>query len=184
MNSEWPREMLIFVEERDRSLLELLFVRSAWGLLPDEPALDPSPDPGASARPVTPDQQTWEARWREAWALAWASQFTDQPSEPAQIGRRSPSWMDQFGEDGIDTDALARWVDHFVPDIRAPLESRPERRNGAALKSAWESGLDTIIVLPYRDAYAERVTDRHLVVSAAVRNDPVRYAEALQLRAT
>lgn len=184
MNNGWPPEMVIFIEERDRSLLELLFVRSAWGLLPGEPALDPIPDPGASARPATPHQHTWEARWREAWELAWASQFTDQSGEPAQIGRRTPSWIDQFGEDGIDTDALARWVNHFVPDLRAPLKSHPERRNVAALKSAWESGLNTIIVLPYRDAYAQRVTNRHLVISAGVRNDPIRYAKALQLRST
>ncbi len=184
MTSGWPREMLIFVEERDRSLLELLFIRSAWGLLPDEPAIDPSPDPGTSARPAKPDQQTWEAWWREAWELAWAAQLAALPVAPTRMDHKSPSWIDQFGEDGLDTEALARWIDQFVPDLRAPLESRPERRNVAALKSAWESGLDTIIVLPYRDAYAVRVSDRHLAVSAAVRNDPARYAEALQLRAT
>lgn len=182
--SDWPREMQIFVEERDRTLLELLFVRNAWGLLPAEPALEPSPDPGASARPVTPDRPTWEARWRNAWELAWADQLAAQPGVPTHPFHRSPSWTEKLGEDGIDIDALARWLDSLVPDLRTPLESRPERRNVAAVEGAWESGLDTIIVLPYRGYFAERVSDRHLVVSAAVRNDPIRYAKALQLRAT
>ncbi|MBO9579031.1 MAG: hypothetical protein J7480_09735 [Microbacteriaceae bacterium] len=182
--NDWPPEMRIHVEERDRNLLELLFVRSAWGLLPQEPALEPRPDPGSSARPDAPDRATWEDWWREAWKLAWEAHISAPPGALAHLDHRSTSWIAQFGDEGIDTEALARWVDQLMPDLAMPLASQPEWRNAGVLRGAWATGLDTIIVLPYREPYAERVSARHLAVSPPVRNDPARYAEALRLRAT
>lgn len=182
MTDGWPREMRISVEERNRSLLELLFVRSAWGLVLDEPALEPVPDPGVSELPAAPDTQTWETRWREAWSRAWDALLQSSPSTSTS-DRRPLTWIEQFGSDGIDQRALVDWLDGFMPDLSAALDSRPERRNIAALRGAWESGLEAIVVLPYRYPYAERISIRYLVVSSGVRQDPDRYAEALQLRA-
>lgn len=181
MASEWPPTMRISVEVRDRSLLELLFVRSAWGLLKGEPELAPSPDPGVSARPVEVDVPMWESRWQEAWDLVWEARLAARRGAPMYLDHTVRSWIEQYGEGGIDTFAMGKWIDQFIPELDAPLETHPERRNVAALKGAWESGLETIIVLPYRAPYAERVSRHHLVVSASVRNDPDRYADALRL---
>lgn len=183
MKDRWQPEMRIVVEQRDRNLLELLFVRSTWELLPDEPVLDPTPDPGTSTRPDEPDKATWETWWREAWTLTWNTRLTT-PSgaPPLAAGLQPTSWIAQFGDNGIDTDALARWVDLFTPDLRARLDTQPERRNIAALTSAWESGLDTIVVLPYKAPYAERLSTRHLAISTTVRNQPELYNNALDLR--
>ncbi|WP_434619689.1 hypothetical protein [Arthrobacter sp. A5] len=46
---------------------------------------------------------------------------------------------------------------------------------------AWESGLDTIIVIPYDGYFAQRVTRRRLAVSRSTRIDPDSYSRALQL---
>ena len=55
----------------------------------------------------------------------------------------------------------------------------PEPQSLPALIAAWEGGLDTVIVLPYAGYFARRVTQRHLAVSAATRNDPDSYSRAL-----
>lgn len=45
---------------------------------------------------------------------------------------------------------------------------------------AWKSGIDTIIVLPYKGYFAQRLTRRHLVVSAETRNHPEQYSRAFR----
>ncbi|MGN7200414.1 hypothetical protein [Arthrobacter sp. SAFR-044] len=55
----------------------------------------------------------------------------------------------------------------------------PNDRSFPALIPAWESGIDSIIVLPYRGYFARRITRRHVVVSAEVRSTPEQYSRAL-----
>ena len=62
------------------------------------------------------------------------------------------------------------------------IPSDAERQNLPDLVPAWESGLDTVIVLPYAGYFAQRMTRHHLAVSAATRNDPDTYSRALKTR--
>jgi len=50
----------------------------------------------------------------------------------------------------------------------------------ASRNSSRQGGLDTVIVLPYEGYFAQRLSRRHLIVSAAVRNDPEHYGRALR----
>ena len=52
------------------------------------------------------------------------------------------------------------------------------RQSGDA--SAWESGIDTVIVLPYEGYFVQRLSRRHLIVSAATRNSTEYYSRALR----
>lgn len=79
---------------------------------------------------------------------------------------------------GIDRDAFNAWSSSLSPIPPKDLE----RQSLPDLIPAWESGLDTIVVLPYAGYFARRITRRHLAVSAATRNDPASYAMALQTR--
>src|SRR4051812_1761325 len=50
----WPHDMVIAVNDHERMLLELLFIRDAWKLgMADIPPLFPAPDIGRSRRPET-----------------------------------------------------------------------------------------------------------------------------------
>ena len=67
----WPHEMLITIEDDSHVLVELLWIREAWGLDPsgvDLPPLllDPPTRPLASA--VARDRvETWQASWPAMW---------------------------------------------------------------------------------------------------------------------
>ncbi|MGY4542620.1 hypothetical protein ACVWY0_002544 [Arthrobacter sp. UYNi723] len=62
------------------------------------------------------------------------------------------------------------------------IPSDAECQNLPDLVPAWESGLDTVIVLPYAGYFAQRMTPRYLAVSAATRNDLDTYSRALKTR--
>ena len=68
----WPHDMVISVDQPS-NILELLYLRSAWGLLPDLPIppLAAEPDPGTSSAPPTATRTEWSARWERAWRRAW-----------------------------------------------------------------------------------------------------------------
>ena len=87
-----------------------------------------------------------------------------------------PLWTTEYDWDGLDSAAFNNWHN----DLSPIPPSDAERRNLLELIPAWESGLDTVIVLPYAGYFARRVTRRHLAVSAATRNDPATYGRALR----
>jgi hypothetical protein len=55
-----------------------------------------------------------------------------------------PLWTTEYDWDGLDNDAFNNW--HIVLSPIPPSDA--ERRNLSDLIRAWESGLDTVTVLP------------------------------------
>jgi hypothetical protein len=198
----WPHDMAITVEDHPLALNQLLFIRHNWVIAADAgiPELMPPPASGTSRVPGSASLAEWESRWRTAWERAWTwYQIADstRPQYPTQENMRQmqetirqamqpgqplhplipPLWTTEYGWDGIDQDAFNTWDQSLAPKI--PTDA--ERQNLTSLIPAWESGLDTIIVLPYTGYFAKRVTRRHLAVSAATRNDPESYSRALHV---
>lgn len=192
----WPHEMTIAVDEHPLSLNLLLFVRHVWGIAADVviPELAPLPDAGTSRVPESASVAEWDDRWRIAWARAWdwyKIADADQEKHPTQELMQQvmrpgqdlhplipPFWTTEYGWDGLDSDAFNNWDTALSPRI----PSDAERQNLPDLVPAWESGLDTVIVLPYAGYFAQRMTPRHLAVSAPTRNDPDTYSRALKTR--
>ncbi|MFI2566695.1 hypothetical protein [Paenarthrobacter sp. NPDC018779] len=176
------------------SLNLLLFVRHSWTIAHDVdiPTLSPAPDLGASKMPVSSSSDEWTERWILAWERTWSWYKIQEPNRskhPTQELLRQvlrpgqelhplvpPLWTTEYDRDGLDFDAFNYWQNSL---IQIP-PSEAERRNLADLIPAWESGVDSIIVLPYEGYFARRVTHRHIAVSAATRNDPLAYGRALQ----
>lgn len=201
-NNPWPHDMAITVEGHPLALNLLLFIRRAWMIAPDAdiPELLPLPASGTSKVPDSASLTEWESRWRTAWDRAWNWYQIADPSRPRYPTQESmrqmqetmrqvmkpgqplhplvpPLWTSEFDWDGIDQDAFNAWDQSLEPKAWTD----EERQNLPSLIPAWESGLDTIIVLPYAGHFAQRVTRRHLAVSASTRNDPDSYSRALRL---
>lgn len=181
LHSAWPRDMVISVDRCPAHLSLLLFVREAWRLdgIEEVPALAAPPDTGDSELPRSPDADEWEERWKSAWARAmhWyeiedtkhihpTSELMKTQSLP---GRKlhpaiPPSWSDEYGFKGLDKSAFVDWFTK-VRDVRMPVEPSQERISLAALIEAWNTGLETILTLPFRGHFAKRLTPRHLLIS-------------------
>lgn len=182
------------MDDHPLSLNLLLFVRHAWSIAQDVdvPALSPAPDPGSSEMPVSSSSEVWADRWLVAWDRAWdwfKVQEPDRSQHPTPELMRHlsrpgqelhplfpPLWTSEYDWDGLDIEAFNNWHNSLV---QIP-PSGAERRNLADLIPAWESGVDTIIVLPYEGFFARRVTRRHLAVSAETRDDSHTYGRALR----
>lgn len=66
------------------------------------------------------------------------------------------------------------------PNNSSPeFETQPERVCLDALIPAWESGLSSLVSLPYSGYYERRISSTHLVVSNATRARPDAYRRAL-----
>lgn len=190
----WPHDMAITVEDHPFTLNLLLFIRQAWQLEVDAaiPELLPSPSRGNSTTPDSTSLSEWGTRWQTAWDRAWTwYQVADssRPEYPTQESMRQviqpgqplhpsvpPLWTADYDWEGIDQDALNTWDQSLA--LKIPTDA--ERQNLPNLIPAWESGMDTIIVLPYAGYFAQRISRRHLAVSASTRNDPESYGQALQ----
>ncbi|WP_354246251.1 hypothetical protein [Arthrobacter sp. UYEF20] len=186
--------MAIAVDEHPLSLNLLLFIRHAWSIAADVeiPGLRPDPDPGASRLPESAGVAEWEDRWRIAWKRAWdwykiedpdrmkhpTTEIMRQVLRPAQDLHPliPPIWTTEYGWNGLDRDAFNAWDRDLSPGI--PTDA--ERQSLPDLIPAWEGGLDTVIVLPYAGYFAQRISRRHLAVSAETRNDPEAYRRALR----
>ncbi|WP_426978572.1 hypothetical protein ACQCSU_04910 [Pseudarthrobacter sp. O4] len=186
--------MVITVDEHPLSLNLLLFIRHAWSIAADAdiPALTPPPDPGASKMPESASIAEWTDRWRIAWNRAWGWYKIEDPDgtkHPTQEIMRQvlqpgqelhplipPFWTTEYDWDGLDRDAFNSWHRDLSPSI--PNDA--ERQSLPDLIPAWETGLDTVIVLPYAGYFAQRITARRLAVSAATRNEPTTYSRALR----
>lgn len=88
-------------------------------------------------------------------------------------------WKAQYGPDGIDSDALNQWREAVRCPRSVRLEDEPEHRAVDALAGAWRTGIDSILVPPYRGSWARRIGNHQLVVSKTTREDPGLYAAAL-----
>lgn len=179
---------------------ELLFIRKAWGLSPDVdiPPLAPEPNPGKSSLPSTGSIELWSARWEAQWsrAMEWYSisdstQHADsailrEQSRPGQPLHPAvpPFWGTEFGDDGIDGDAFWSWQREIIPRMDIPFEEHPERVSLPALINAWNSGLTSIVAIPYAGYFALRISPTHLVVSIETRAHAATYSQALEAFAT
>lgn len=191
----WPHDMVIRVDEDPNNVCLLLFIRSAWGIASDVdiPSLGPGPDAGNSSLPAGAGAEEWSARWKREWTRAWEwYQLSDPQQRPTSRLLRSlarpgqplhpafpPFWQAEWGDEGIDGDAFNRWLAVLRPDLPVALAKQPERVCLDALIVAWNAGLETIVTLPYEGYFAQRISPRHLVVSAATRADPDSYSRAL-----
>jgi hypothetical protein len=188
----WPHDMVIRINDTPHHLTLLLFVREAWSIAGDLdiPPLNPAPDRGNSRMPASADAATWGKRWKTAWDQAWSWYEIEDPThhptsaemkEAEDLSRGlspfiPPFWTQRYEWEGLDRDAYQVWDQGLIPKF--PHDG--ERRSLQALIPAWKSGIDTIIVLPYKGYFAQRLSQRHLVVSADVRNNPERYSRALR----
>ena len=196
-NSVWPRDMAISVDRCPAHLSLLLFVREAWRLdgIEEIPALAAPPNIGDSELPRSPDADEWDERWKSAWvrAMDWyeiedtkhihpTSELMKTQSLPGRGLHPAipPSWSDEYGFEGLDKSAFIHWFNK-VRDVGVPVEPSPERISLAALIEAWNTGLETIITLPFRHHFAKRLTPRHLLIADSTHSDPIQFSQALRL---
>ncbi|PSL37485.1 hypothetical protein CLV49_1092 [Labedella gwakjiensis] len=189
----WPHDMQIGIDQ-PFDLVALLYARHVRGLHVDDlPPIDPVPD--APVDPVDDGERSdVERRWRRDWARAWErfappstvvrepddetaralAELTDEELWEWASGASEP-WV----RDGDSAD-FGAWRSSQRKDHRLPLAEHPERVCLDALVPAWRSGLRTIVELPLRGFFADRVGSTHLVVSHATRHDPALYRRALR----
>ncbi|WP_349899251.1 hypothetical protein [Parafrigoribacterium soli] len=198
----WPHDMTITIEESSQPLLELLWVREAWGLHPVGDDLPPLlADQYVSAQPEVGIVEEF-ARWQYVWSDLWEAcvkhaslipdpsaferlrETADGSVERAQGLKRmyGRSWRDTFGDAAL-TDRYRAWtLANFEAHARLrpkDYEEAPERVSLAALIPAWEAGLSKIVVIPCRGSHTRIIGEHSLLVTAETRNDPQRYSEAL-----
>lgn len=196
-NNPWPAGMTITVKNDTSSLMELLWVREAWGLRPAgdvPPLLRRTPARLAGREP--------EEGWEEAWTPLWdacvkhagrsdegemIAQLQNTPpasAEREELLRRlvGPSWRDRYGADAFD-ESFATWQQECFEDIgranAVPLDESPERRVVKNLAAAWEVGLETVVSIPCTGEYTRLISDAAIIVTEDTRQDSRRYADAL-----
>jgi hypothetical protein len=196
----WPRDMILTIEDGPHALHELLWIREAWGLEPEESGLPPlltdSPTPVDAGRSAPVAE--WSAAWAELWraCLAHAAQTPD-PSvferlpdtAPGSAERVSlleqlygPSWRDRFGSEAF-TDAFDDWQrGQFDKQTAPPVPSAesPERLALDDLVPAWRAGLTKLVLIPCRGTFTQRVGSSALLLTEETRDDPARYGVALR----
>lgn len=194
----WPHDMVISVDNDSYQLLELLWIREAWGLRPAGDDLPPLlVDPPARAGDPD-DRDAWEAAWPQVWedvvshaaVLVEPSMFeeltrtADGSKERAELIRRlhGPTWRERFG-DAAFTEEYRAWTEARFrarrDDHPRSLAESPERRSLDALIPAWQAGLSKVITIPCRGEHTRIVGGSTLLMTEATRKDPDRYAAAL-----
>jgi hypothetical protein len=198
----WPHDMVITIQDDTNTLLELLWIRAAWGLRVSGTHVPPPlADASVDALPLiaSPEQiGLWEAGWPSMWdacvrhaAVDFDKSIFDavraSPTDSAERalllrGLGGPDWRDEFGNDALPAEWKAWNITRF--DQRAAnrptsLDSDPERMALDALIPAWEAGLTRLIVIPCEGSFTRRVSDNALLLTEETRDDPSRYADAL-----
>jgi hypothetical protein len=189
--------MTITIKDDTSSLIELLWVREAWGLQPsgDIP-------PRLTRTPTRLTGKLADERWEEAWTPLWAAcvdhaghsiegtlaRLQAAPpvsAERDQLLRRlvGPTWRERFGERAFDESFETwqqQWFDDIVRSHTVPLDESPERRVVKDLAAAWEAGLTTVVTIPCTGDYTRIISDTAMLVTDDTRRDPLRYAIALR----
>lgn len=199
----WPHDMSIVVEDRPHTLLELLWLREAYELQPEDADLPPR----LSDTPVTVQapaidaatRDEWEAAWPRIWhaAVAHAGRDSDPRlfDELETTADGSPergdllhrivgtSWRDQIGDSAFDHESHATWARHgmdaHLAAMPTRLEEHPERRDLPALIPAWRAGLTKIVTVPCAGEFIRRVGQNALLTTTATRADSNSYRRAL-----
>lgn len=199
----WPHDMVITVDDRPHVLMELLWVREAYGLEPTSDDLPPLlVDTPETAR-VVAATATQHSAWEEAWSRIWHAAVRHAGREddheaferlhgtaPGSPGRAElftqiigPTWRDEFGDKAFEDSSYAAWSQRGWDRHRASsppaLDEAPERRDLEALIPAWRAGLTKVVTIPCRGEFVRRISDRALLLTEAVRAESVAYRRAL-----
>lgn len=199
----WPHDMMLTIEDRPTALLELLWIREAYGLAPRGDDLPPVlSDSPAAVRDNTVSTDA-RAAWAEAWPRIWQQtaahaggekdprifeelhSTADGSAERADLLRRliGPSWRDDVGGAALDSPAYRAWSESGAAAHAAALPTRledsPERRDLAALIPAWRAGLTIIITIPCVGEFTRRIGPNALLLTSTTRADSAAYRRAL-----
>jgi hypothetical protein len=193
----WPHDMMIRVVDDSSVLLELLWIREAWGLHPPEGDLPPALVASPQSLGRDGDVEAWSNGWAAMWADAvrhagvpFDHAVFDRiaTAEPGSVARMAllrqlhgPSWRDRFGDEALTAD-FQEWESatrSSGDEHTLPLEKHPERIALDALIPAWEAGLSCIVTIPCQGEYTRRISSTALLVTDATRKDADRYAHAL-----
>jgi hypothetical protein len=194
--------MMITVEDDPGSLVELLWIREAWGLHPHHDDLPPLlvDSPGLRRKE---DEEVAIGVWEAAWPKIWTAVLrhagaerelglfdairstADNSAERADLIAQitGPSWRDRFGESALDERYQAWTADRFgerVTRPRASFEDQPERRSLDALTAAWRRGLTKIVTIPCRGEFTRTIGAHTLLATDATRADVDSFRAALQ----
>jgi hypothetical protein len=193
----WPRDMVLRIEDEPAAIMELLWVREAYGLSPSGD-LPPSlvDGPGRLGEPA--DRLLWEAAWAELWPavlghaahVVRASDLEALSAAPDGSRERAdglarlfgPTWSEQFGGGGLGApyqEWTERRFDRRAARPRVSWSDDPEHRALPALVPAWTAGLEQIVTIPCAGDHTRRLGSMTLLVTESTRDDPERYARAL-----
>ena len=198
----WPHDMIITVEDRPSALLELLWLREAYGLHVEGDDLPPllirAPDPAEK----TVDDAT-RGEWAGAWVRLWhdVAAHAGRERDPKLLEQLhgtalggaermallseliGPSWDDEFGRDALEDPSYRRWAESSMQEFHASrpraLADSPEHRDLEALVPAWRAGLTQIVVIPCRGEHTRSLAPNALLVTEGTRADSDAYRRAL-----
>ncbi|GAA3860466.1 hypothetical protein GCM10022381_01160 [Leifsonia kafniensis] len=195
--------MLITVEDDPHALVDLLWIREAWGLRPVGDNLPPLLSDKSVGAHTGTDASGGVGTWQNDWPAMWeacvrhAGQVRDETlfeqlqgtafgsAERDELLHQfvGPTWRDKFGDDAFaaqyETWNLAK-LDARSRRRPQPLEDAPEHVSLAALIPAWRAGLSTIVVIPCLSSYTRVIGPHSLIVTSETRDDPNRYSQALK----
>lgn len=199
----WPHDMVLTVQDHPQQVLEMLWLREAYGLQPGGDDLPPllveTPEPVTEGL----DGETLAA-WERAWARLWPAviahagrevdprQFERLQEVPGGSPERAailqemfgPSWTDEQGRGAFEDPSYGEWERKGMAASRASrppaLSDTPERRDLDALIAAWRAGLTKVVTIPCRGEYSRRLGPNALLVTDATRADSARYRTALR----
>lgn len=198
----WPHDMVITVEDDSQPLLDLLWIREAWNLHPVAVDLPPLLVDESNRAQAKTEHSGGAATWSDAWPSLWARcvdhagvirdvavierLYETKDGSPERIellqAMFGPSWRDEFGDKAFTEDYetwnLARFESQARRQPRS-LDEEPERKSLHALIPAWRAGLTKIVTIPCRGSYTRRIGEHALLMTEETRNDPKRYAKAL-----
>lgn len=196
----WPHDMVITVEDRPHALLELLWVREAYGLRVAGEDLPPQlVDTPRSVDGVTEATRSeWQAAWPRVWrAAAVHAGRDDSPQLMERLQATAngspervdllhelfgPSWREEFGDDVFD-DSYRAWeqrgIDWHMGTIQERLQDSPEHRDVEALTAAWNRGLTKVVTIPCQGEFSRAVSPTALLMTDATRADSDAYRRAL-----
>jgi hypothetical protein len=194
----WPHDMMLIIDT-PHTLLDLLWIRQAWGLraqgddLP--PALTATPEPVTPAARAAAPVAEWEAAWPEVWAACVSHAGTPRDDDLFRRLRRTdlsadehralflqlrgPSWRDRFGTEAY-ADGRRQWENSEV-ERQHSAQRDVERSLLDAVIPAWKAGLTKVVEIPCRGTFTRRIGPHGLLVTTETRGDEERYRQALSL---
>lgn len=187
LKEDTSEDMQLSVSFRDHNLMELLFIRSSWGLdtsvtVPDT---DPLP-PAATLPPQEQERRAWADQWDKQWTGSWEFQvrFDEVLREmgiqaaASQLGP-APRWREALNSAHYDEAAFMQWVSRVPNGEPATLNDSPLTKSDDCVREAWRHGLTKCIVLPYAGQYSRRVGKHILELSGATYWQPDAFEHAL-----